>query len=82
MIICITEAPHLETWESRWPYLTAKSEQKELELYQMDLLWLLAKRRYGNLPQPSKLADDRRTKDTRTAKQIKEDLLRKLGGGQ
>ena len=46
----------------------------------MDLLWLAVKKRYPSLPQPSKLADDRKMKDTRTAKQIKEDLLRKLGG--
>lgn len=45
----------------------------------MDLLWLLAKRHYVNLPQPSDVARGDLRKDTRTAKQIEIDTLKKLG---
>lgn len=80
MILCLTEAVFLDSWDARFMYMSAKSEQKRLELYQMDLLWLIAKRWYPNLAQPSDVADDRKMKDTRTAKQIQDDILRQLGG--
>jgi len=44
----------------------------------MDLLWLLAKRHYNGLPQPSDIANETRKKDNRTAKQIKNDIIKKL----
>lgn len=45
----------------------------------MDLLWLLAKRHYNGLPQPSDVANETKKKDKRTAKQIESDTLKKLG---
>ena len=45
----------------------------------MDLLWLLAKRHYSGLPQPSDVARGKEHKDNRTAKQIEIDTLKKLG---
>ena len=58
----------------------AKAEQRRTELYAMDLVWLIAKRNYDNLPQPSEIDNEHRKNDTRSADKIKKDLLKKLGG--
>lgn len=79
MILCLAETT-LDSWDARRNYLVAKSEQERLELYNMDLLWLLAKRYYQNLPQPSDVAESRRVSDIRTAKQIQQEIVRQLGG--
>lgn len=47
----------------------------------MDLLWLNVKRGYQNLPQPSEVANENRTADTRSAKQIMSDIQKKLQAG-
>ena len=67
----------LESWDARVPYLIAKHEQEQLELYQMDLIWLLTKRYYDNLPRPSDFVRQDR-QDKRTAEQIKADMVKKL----
>ena len=77
LILCLTET-QLDSWSARMAYLEVKAENRRLELYQMDLLWLLAKRHYENLPQPSDIATADR-KDKRTARQIEIDTLKKLG---
>lgn len=46
----------------------------------MDLLWLIAKRYYDNLPMPSEFYDKKNKKDTRSAKQIIDDTINGLGG--
>ena len=77
VVKCLTET-RLSTWDARYAYMDVKAEDRRLELYNMDLLWLLAKRHYDNLPQPSVVARGEK-KDTRTAKQIEIDTLKKLG---
>ena len=62
--------------------MMAKVEKRRLELYQMDLIWLLAKKYYNGLPQPSEIEYEKHTKDTRSAKQIQQDILKRLGGGK
>lgn len=47
-------------------------------MYGMDLLWLIAKKSYNGLPQPSEIASGKK-RDTRSAEQIKNDILKKLG---
>lgn len=61
-------------------YLSAKLEQKQVELYAMDLLWLDVKRHYDKLRQPSDVYFNRNKKDERNSKQIIEDTLKGLGG--
>lgn len=48
----------------------------------MDLVWLLTKARYENFdkPTPSSLEYGKTKTDTRSAEQIKKDLLNKLKG--
>lgn len=46
----------------------------------MDLLWLLAKRYYDNLPMPSEVKSKKHKVDNRSAKQIIEDTLKGIGG--
>ena len=41
----------------------------------MDLLWLLAKRHYEKLPQPSEVYTKKHVTDTRTAEQIVDDII-------
>ena len=60
--------------------MSAKAEKRRLDMYQMDLLWLLAKRHYDNLPKPSDIEYESVVRDMRTAKQIQEDIIKKLGG--
>lgn len=50
-----------------------------MKLYQMDLLWMLVGRYYTNVKMPSDIWGER-TVDTRSSAQIKEDLLKGLGG--
>lgn len=62
------------------PYLSAKAEKRRLEVYKMDLLWLIAKKHYNGLPRPSDIENEKRMKDTRSAEQIKRDIVKRLGG--
>ena len=66
-------------WAGRLAYLTAKDEQKRVELYEADLLWLMVSRNYDDLPRPSAIYRGNVKKDSRTAKQIQNDILKKLG---
>lgn len=79
VVLCLTETS-LDSWEARVPYLSAKAEKRRLDMYQMDLLWLLVKRHYDNLPKPSDIEYESVVRDMRTAKQIQEDIIKKLGG--
>ena len=61
--------------------MSAKLEEKQVDIYAMDLLWLIAKRNYDGLKQPSDLYFNRDKKtDKRTKQQIIDDLLKGLGG--
>lgn len=78
----MVEHPELD-WSGRFAYTRAKIEKRNTELYAMDLLWLLTKAtmvRFGDIeaPPPSEVERKTYTKDTRTAQEIKDDLLRKL----
>ena len=59
--------------------MSAKDQEKQLQLYGMDLLWLIAKRNYDGLKQPSEIFKETHTAK-QTAKQIKEHILERLGG--
>lgn len=79
VIISLVEHDQLD-WSGRVAYIGAKAEQRRTELYAMDLVWLMAKMHYNNLPQPSEVENENRKDDRRSAEQIKKDLLKKLGG--
>lgn len=66
-------------WAGRLAYLSAKEEQKRVELYEADLLWLMVSRYYEDLPRPSTVYHKNVKVDKRTAKQIQNDILKKLG---
>ena len=59
-------------------YLSAKIKEKQLQVYSMDLLWAVASRYYDSLKKPSDIYYG--IKDRRSAKQIMNDIVRKLGG--
>lgn len=60
--------------------MSAKDRQRQVDLYGMDLVWLIAKQYYTtDMPRPSELENEHR-KDRQTAKEIKEHLLQRLGG--
>jgi hypothetical protein len=59
--------------------MSAKSREKQIQIYGMDLLWLIAKRYYDGLTQPSDLYKEQK-EQKQTAKQIKEYILARLGG--
>ena len=61
-------------------YLAARNEEKQIQLYGMDLVWLIAKHYYDGLEQPSEIYFKRKKKDRRSGKQIINDLMKKLGG--
>lgn len=67
-------------WAGRFAYLTAKFERANIELYAMDLVYLIAKKDYNGLRQPSDLYFHKKKVDKRTGKQIIEDLIKNLGG--
>ena len=79
LVLCLVESPFLDSWGARFAYLRAKAEERRLRLYEMDLKWLDVKRHYDGLPKPSDVANDRKEQDTRSAEQIKQDVLKKLG---
>lgn len=80
VVLCLSET-QLMSWDAIFPYLSAKAEKRRLEVYQMDLLWLIAKRWYPNLQQPSDI-ENQKPRDTRSASQIKSDIYKRLGGGK
>ena len=67
-------------WAGRNAYLLAKGEEKEIELYGLDLIWLLVKTRYNGLTQPSDIYHKKKIVDNRSGKEIAEDVLRGMGG--
>ena len=66
-------------WAGRSAYMNAKGRERQVQLYGLDLLWLLAKRYYDNLPQPSELANNDRRPE-QTAAEVKNQILERLGG--
>ena len=78
-MISMVEQPLLG-WAGRFAYLTAWLERANIELYAMDLVYLIAKKSYDGLKQPSDLYYKRAKIDNRTGKQIIEDLVKNLGG--
>ena len=81
-VISLVEQPGLD-WRGRIEYLRAKTERRKLDLYAMDLVWLLTKAemvRYGTFefPMPTDMEWGELRKDTRSAEQIKRDLIKKL----
>ena len=80
MIISLVEQPSL-TWAGRINYLLAKHEERQVDLYAMDLLWSLARSHLANdVPMPSEIWNNKVKNDRRSGKQIVDDLLKKLGG--
>lgn len=85
VVISLTEQPQLD-WAGRHEYLRAKFEKRRVDLYAMDLIWVTASMfsaRYGgsfSQPQPSSIEYKSERKDSRTAKQITDGLLKKLKG--
>lgn len=77
----LCDYPFLDSWDARYALMNAKSEERRLRLYEMDLLWLNVKRGYQNLPQPSEVANESRVRDNRSGKQIMNDMLKKLQSG-
>lgn len=67
-------------WNGRIAYMKAKGREKQIQLYGLDLLWLLAKRYYDNLPQPSELANSDNLQPGQSAQSIKNEIIEKLGG--
>ena len=61
--------------------MTAKFEKRRTELYAMDLVWLLTKVYYDiQTPEPSKYEMEHKPVDTRSAEEIKRDMLQKARG--
>jgi hypothetical protein len=60
--------------------MNAKNRERQVQLYGLDLLWLLAKRYYDNLPQPSEMARSEARQAGPTAEEIKSEILERLGG--
>lgn len=78
-VICLTEQTHLDRWDGRTAYIRAKSEQRKTDLYAMDLIWMIARKYYDiSAPNPTKYELDHRLIDTRTAAEIKRDMLKKV----
>lgn len=78
-VVSMVEHPQLG-WIERINYLAAKEEQRQIELYGMDIVWKIACHYYNGLPQPSEVAYKRHKVDRRTGKQIVDDLLKSMGG--
>lgn len=81
VVITLAENPTLD-WSGRYSLLRAKADRRRTEIYAMDLLWLVANKYYNGLPpKPSEIeSGERAPKDTRSAKQIKDDLIKRLVG--
>lgn len=61
--------------------MTAKFEERRTELYIGDLLWMVANHYYAlNAPTPTEYELKLKNRDSRSAEQIKNDILRRLKG--
>lgn len=67
-------------WNGRIAYMNAKGRERQIQLYGLDLLWLLTKRYYDDLPQPSEIANSDNRQPGRSAQSIKDEIIEKLGG--
>lgn len=62
-------------------YLAARGEEKQVELYAMDLLWKLTTKFFVlESPMPSEIWNNMKRVDRRSGTQIVNDLLKGLGG--
>ena len=79
-IISLVEQPQLE-WNGRSAYMLAKLEERKTDLYIGDLVWMLVKTKYdvSKAPTPTEYEFKLKKNDTRTAKQIKDSIMKKLG---
>lgn len=82
VVISLVEHPELG-WSARREYLQAKAEKRAVEVYAMDLVWMLVRLNIKSgvsfdLRTPSDIEYSKNLKDTRSAEQIKSDLLKKL----
>ena len=79
-IITLVEQPQLE-WNGRIAYLGAKLEERRTDLYIGDLVYLLARTKYdlSGKPTPTEYEFKTRRKDERSAQQIKDAIVKKLG---
>lgn len=79
-MISLVEHPELD-WNGRVNYLAARNEIRQWENYTADLLWVVASGKLQTAPpMPSEIWIGKEKKDNRSAKQIVDDLLDKLGG--
>ena len=63
-----------------WAYMTAKDDEKQIELYCYDLVWKLVQLKLASeIPSPSEIWNSEQKKDTRTAKQVMMDVVNGLG---
>ena len=68
-------------WDARFAYLSARKENKLIEMYCWDLVWKLVTVHFdGDIPMPSDIVKDNKKKDTRTSQQIYMDIINGLGG--
>ena len=77
VVLSFVDAPFLD-WNGRVAYIAARNERERWMIYAADLMWVAVKDRYSELPMPSEIAYPKK-KDTRTAKQIMNDLINNLG---
>lgn len=78
-VLSLVEYPALG-WRARQNYLEARTDERAIEIYGMDLVYLLASRQYEGVERPSDIYYDRRIKDTRSARKIIEETVQKLTG--
>ncbi len=67
------------SWNGRISYLEAKEERRKVEIYAMDLLWAVAKSKLVDPRKPSEIWYGTE-EDGRSAEEIIDDVLGKLGG--
>lgn len=69
-------------WPGIFALLKAKAHEKRLTEYAYDLLWLNVRAKYEafEAPRPSEVYRQEKTRDTRTAQEILEDVKKKFGG--
>jgi hypothetical protein len=85
VVLTLVEQPHLD-WDGRGEYLRARLEKRAVDLYASDMIWMLAKAylmRHGcdfDVPSPSSREYKKEEKDSRSAQEIKDQLLKKLEG--
>ena len=78
-VLSLVEYPALG-WRARQNYLEARTDERAIEIYGMDLVYLLANRFYEGVEKPSEIYYTKHVKDTRSARTIVNDVVKKLTG--